>query len=50
MHDILRIQAPDGGVYTPRELGLVNESGWSVHEPIIPRLSAITSVRREASG
>lgn len=37
MHDLLRIQALNGGFDALRELGLVNESGWNVHEVIISR-------------
>ena len=37
MHHLLRIQALNGGFDALRELGLVNKSGWNVHEVIISR-------------
>jgi len=40
MHNLLRIQALNCGIDALRELGLVNESGWNVHEPIISRSAA----------
>ena len=40
MHNLLRIQAPNGGIDALRELGLVHECGWNVHEPIISRSAA----------
>ena len=40
MHNLLRIQPPNGGIDALRELGLVHEYGWNVHEPIISRSAA----------
>jgi hypothetical protein len=39
LRQALRIQAPNGGIDALRELGLVHECGWNVHEPIISRLT-----------
>ena len=37
MHDLLRIQALNGRFDALGKLGLVNKSGWNVHEVIISR-------------
>ena len=40
MHDLLRIQAPNGGIDALPELGLVHESGWNAHKSIMSRSAA----------
>jgi hypothetical protein len=43
MRNFLGVQAPNGGIDALRELGLVHDSGWCVHEPVISRSTAEAS-------